>query len=219
MKTRFQGTCPICFNTQVVKGSKGAERLVLHGYIRPNTGWIHGSCPGVGKVCFERSPEATRNYVDGTLKPMREAQVAWLTKVSDPEFRGTLVTEKRERVKSTSSVFAEWKTVAVEVPYDENPWSEWARLRTREVNKTTHRITGITEHISEFEARISGWTAREPKEEAAPPPKPPTVHARSKQFGGAICSSRWGYGANVTSDHDKVTCSRCLKRLGARKAS
>lgn len=68
-------TCPVCFRDIKVGND---YRMVLHGYQRPGTGQVHGSCPGVGEPPFERSPDATRRELAklerwsvGTVEAMR----------------------------------------------------------------------------------------------------------------------------------------------------
>lgn len=74
------GTCPCCFgNFKLVPRTKrGKDKtmpgMVLHGYQRPGTGYIHGNCFGQDWPPFELSPEGTEAFLVALEKSLADLE-------------------------------------------------------------------------------------------------------------------------------------------------
>ena len=72
----FVGTCQICHGEWKV--APVSEMVVLHGYLRPGNGAIHGECPGSNKQPFEHSKLLTLDWSNrlGEMRDRIASQVA-----------------------------------------------------------------------------------------------------------------------------------------------
>jgi hypothetical protein len=61
------GSCPVCFSN--VKIGADDQKIVLHGYQRPGTGTLRGSCSGVGYKAFEVDVKGTKDYLKQVVSP------------------------------------------------------------------------------------------------------------------------------------------------------
>lgn len=231
-KTRKLGTCPICFNTQVVKGAKGKESMVLHGYTRPGYGYIEGNCPGYHKVAFERSPEATKDFIVSLKNGLVELNNR-LAEVQSPEFRETLF-DKRHTGKY-SGRHAIYENVPVEfgaarVFGRNNGHESWADLREKLVRELQYRIKMQEKGIADLTARVEAWKPAELVEESVEELNRPTVHMpagvnkeKMDAYGSTECHWVSKYRSNYThrtlaKTEAEVTCTRCLKAIAKAKA-
>lgn len=75
------GSCPVCFSN--IKITENDQKIVLHGYMRPGTGKVKGSCFGVGYVAFELDVKGTKDYLKAVVAPSAMGQKAYFEQLRD----------------------------------------------------------------------------------------------------------------------------------------
>ncbi len=76
------GSCPVCFSN--IKITEDDQKIALHGYNRPGTGSVQGSCFGVGYQAFEVNVKGTEDYRKAVIEPDYENAKKALAKVNSP---------------------------------------------------------------------------------------------------------------------------------------
>ena len=138
------GTCPVCFGNFKLtpKTRHGKDKsmpgMVLHGYNRPGTGYIHGNCFGQDWPPFELSKEGTVAYIVG-LEQMKMTTEHFLGRLKRDEVE-TLPDYRNNIVKKTE---AEPKM--------------WAHLLERQTSLTESRLGMIERDLKQLHQAVAEW--------------------------------------------------------------
>lgn len=136
------GTCPACF--QNIKLANG-EKMVLHGYRRPGTGYTHGKCFGVGYPAFELSVKGCKDYLEELEKDFNEK-------------KGFLKRLKDGSVEMLPDMYSSSRYVKKGEPL-------WERTLERKVMLVEDELAFDEGMIKAFERLIQHWKLRPlPKE-------------------------------------------------------
>lgn len=155
------GECGFCERRFTV--SREAQRLALHGFQRPGSGWLIGDCPGHGKLPVELSTvtlEILRDYARQTAEAAENALAG---------YRGGLVTELLYRVRKLDAPVwgrgeehHEFVTIKQGDLYNSQrgipAFDDLLALRIREAERRA-RLARDTE--TRAAKRIAEWAARE----------------------------------------------------------
>jgi hypothetical protein len=141
------GECQICEGHYKIHGS----RLVQHGYRRPGTGSTIGSCPGVGRLPYQKSCDALIDYREA-MGRQQEALGEWLGRLNRGEVDTLDVVTMR----------GSWN------PPDRKTYSrdtteprKWQELVGRERRETEYRKRQLEQESVRCSLRIERWVPRE----------------------------------------------------------
>jgi hypothetical protein len=148
------GTCPCCWgNFKLTPHTKhGKDKslpgMILHGYKRPGTGYIHGNCFGQDWPPFELSPEGT---------------IAWAKVVEGWKERAEEALKRLERREDTVLVFGMGRT------YEKDKMTphEWGRKYDERIADQKSTIKQMTQDLERLHHAISTWKQK-PLPEATP---------------------------------------------------
>lgn len=138
------GTCPACFGNfkLVPRTKKGKDKsmpgMVLHGYKRPGTGYVHGNCHGQDWPPFELSPEGTVAFI-GTLKYIKENNELFLKRLKSDEV--TELMDYNGRPVSRDAV---------------KPF-EWLNRLNDKIHQVEREISMLESDISTLKHKVDTW--------------------------------------------------------------
>ncbi len=143
--TRYIGTCPVCEGEHRLH----RERMVHHGYRRPNTGSIEGDCPGVGYPPYEVSTEGTEHYLERVRVSLLQTQdfLARLT-------RGEVDTIYVRDYSGNFERFPKMKPITAADGYD---FQQGIRNKIAE---TKYQVEGLQREAGRCERLIRDWRPR-----------------------------------------------------------
>lgn len=142
------GECPVCDGMfrLLPKTREGKDKsmpgMVLHGYKRPGTGYIHSNCFGEFWPPFELSPEGAVHYLERYVKPSLPKAEARLKVLEKGEIETFYGPSGKEYKKS------------------EMDPKDWDKKYAQEIKDQKDHIDDIEREIKRFEKKITGW---EPK--------------------------------------------------------
>jgi hypothetical protein len=135
------GSCPVCF--QNIKLSN--EKMVLHGYRRPGTGTVHGSCFGVGYPAFELSVKGTKAYRE-VVENQTDSTERYLKKL------------KSDEVESLNTGYRETKVISKGEP-------GWERALKQAIDSEERNLKSLKETLQDYTNLVTHWKIRPlPKE-------------------------------------------------------
>lgn len=141
------GECPVCEGMfrLLPKNREGKDKtmpgMVLHGYKRPGTGYIHSNCPGEFWPPFELSPEGTIYYLGLVKKSLSSA-------------------EERLKVLERDEIEVFYGTSGnKEYKKSEMDPKDWAKKYSEETEKQKEKVADIKREVKFYEKKISGWKA------------------------------------------------------------
>jgi hypothetical protein len=137
------GTCPCCFrNIKLKARSDQHPAIVLHGYLRPGWGSIHGQCYGVNYPPFELSDEGTKHLVHQILHPRVKGEENFLHRLQSGQ-----VTELHEQRGN--------KLITM-TPETEGP-ATWARHIEYKIKSVEREISALKHDIELLTGLIASW--------------------------------------------------------------
>lgn len=149
----YDGTCQACFAVQsVIKG-----KMVNHGYERPGTGHIHGTCVGTGALPYELSCELTKSFRESSGRHIvsLKKRIADLRADTVEDFRYS-DTEKRRIIAGGVT----HETLQAEGFYPVRRSGRWGGVSHYE--KTTIITVTRDSALSEEQARRIGYSFTKP---------------------------------------------------------
>jgi hypothetical protein len=129
------GSCPVCF-----QNIKAKPEMVLHGYLRPGTGTVHGKCVGKGYLPFEVSVQGTKDYLEQYLRPQHEVLEAYLRKLKAGKIDRLLIPHTKREV----------------TPAD----ADWEKILAARIITTEHEIKGSDQMLESFAKLVTKWKER-----------------------------------------------------------
>lgn len=146
------GTCPACFGTfkLLPKTKRGHDKtmpgMVLHGYKRPGTGYIHGNCFGQDWPPFELSKEGTEAFLEALKNTEDDVEKA-ISNLKAGRI-DTLYVEEKTKMRAVTR---------------EDP--DWAKVLKSKIEENEARLSNIQFVIGIVKKNLAGW-----KPEPLPPP-------------------------------------------------
>lgn len=143
------GTCPVCFGNFKLtpKTRHGKDKampgMVLHGYKRPGTGYVHGNCFGQDWPPFELSREGTDAYI--------EALEGMLLKTQD-----RLRRLQSGEVDILTDDLSSYRNPKV-VKRDETDPKLWTRLLERSIQQVDSQVRAIEFDLGQLRRALQGW--------------------------------------------------------------
>lgn len=184
---QLRAICPACFNEQAIRAN---GTMVQHGYTRPQ-GWNAnvGDCYGTGRPHFG-TPEG--RAVTAEVIKMCHTSAAVQKDLARRMRAGELPVIRRDK--------------PVEKPT--------AQERENAAVWHDHQATSATSEAKRIQTRYyDPWKPRKPRPVVVVK-RPPVVHLNHnsrKACAGPFNSNP--YGGDMTTDEDKVTCTRCLTHI------
>lgn len=191
-KTQLRAICPCCFGEWAFDGGMSA-----HGYTVTH-GYFQGACPGRGEPHF--GTEAGRVVAVQTVANIEQWARAKRESAVEVRAGRRVITDRNHNPINFNTAPWAYRQAADQL-------ESQAQMADRAVKTTTERI--------------NNWAPAEPREivvESGAKARP--VHLRAKRWGmtaGLCAASAMGaqrmWRAVLTDDHNKVTCTRCLKEM------
>lgn len=219
---KYTGTCQACFGVQSTKNNAGALAMVHHGYRRPGVGYIIGDCAGVDHLPYELSCEQTKVWA-GRVREFIATATARKADLESGKIQSLTIVAELKKFQDPQADGWNW-TIAFDVQpghvpsreRGEHDYMDWAYYLRNEIRDLSGKIESATsDHLAMLEQRIREWVYAPEKLTAYDgAKKAPVVHLANVRFTGRpACSPRARGYSSVTTDAEKVTCTRCRTRL------
>ena len=154
--SRFVGNCQLCEGDFKLyeANAAGEHVLVHHGYKRPGDGMIHGDCPGVKAVPYERSCDLIRVHL-GWAKSRLENEYVYLKRLLNGEVLSLTKLDSRARrsvwdAPREPAVWVEYR-VGVTAPHIMHTMLQSEKSEIQGIIRQTERT------IARLEKRILDW--------------------------------------------------------------
>lgn len=157
MKKQTLGACQACLRDFVVHtdGNK-VERMVLHGYSRPGTGYIQGKCPGTNVEPFEISCTFTKEWRNYLVTEKLPAFRLALVDLESGKAKNFTASHHDRRTGKSIKQFVTEGSTNNPAPWDKKE-PDWAALRRTAIFRQKNLIEQVETDVVWLTERIRCW--------------------------------------------------------------